>query len=377
MNFQLSEEQQMLADSAKRFVRDHFVKSSDVEKHRQNKKLMPLDQATWQQFAELGWLAVPFDEQHGGLGMGVLETMVLLEALGEGLIMAPYIATVVLGGGFLRRASAEQQAQTLPALVEGKRQLAFAAEEYERVFSLENTAMTARVNGSEIVLDGTKACVMNGDQADQLIVLARTAGQPGDRGGLSLFLVDANADGVERLAHRTVDGRQGAEIRFNNVTVPETACIGALGDGYALAHTVLMEGLLALSAESVGSLSVLLNETVEYSKTRKQFGLPIGKFQALQFRMADMFIAMEQTRSLLLAATLKTAEGHDDAAFAVHAMKAQLGRAGRKIAQEAIQIHGGMGMTDELGVGHYVKRLSAADGLFGNADVHLAALART
>lgn len=373
MNFQLSEEQQMLADSAKRFVRDN----SDVEKHRQNKKLMPLDTATWQQFADLGWLAVPFEEAHGGLGMGTLETMVLLEALGEGLIMAPYIATVVLGGGFLRRASAAQQAETIPALLEGKLQVAFAAEEYERVFTLENTAMAAEVQGTDVVLNGTKSCVMNGDQADLLVVLARTAGRPGDQEGLSLFLVDANAPGVERVAHRTVDGRQGAEIRFNQVKVSEAAIIGELNGGYAIARDVLHEGLLALSAESVGSLSVLLNETVEYSKTRQQFGMPIGKFQVLQFRMADMFIAMEQTRSLLLAATLKTVEGHADAAKAVHAMKAQLGRAGRQIAQEAIQIHGGMGMTDELGVGHYVKRVTAADGLFGNADVHLMAIARS
>ena len=373
MNFQLSEEQQMLADSAKRFVRDN----SDVETHRQNKKLMPLDAITWQQFADLGWLAVPFEEEHGGLGMGPLETMVLLEALGEGLIMAPYIATVVLGGGFLRRASAAQQAETIPALLEGKLQVAFAAEEYERVFTLENTAMAADVKGNEVILNGTKSCVMNGDQADLLVVLARTGGQPGDQDGLSLFLVDANAPGVERVAHRTVDGRQGAEIRFNQVKVSEAARIGELNGGYAIARDVLSEGLLALSAESVGSLSVLLNETVEYSKTRQQFGMPIGKFQVLQFRMADMFIAMEQTRSLLLAATLKTVEGHDDSAMAVHAMKAQLGRAGRKIAQEAIQIHGGMGMTDELGVGHYVKRVTAADGLFGNADVHLMAIARS
>ena len=373
MNFQLSEEQQMLADSAKRFVRDN----SDVETHRRNKKLMPLDAATWQQFADLGWLAVPFEEEHGGLGMGPLETMVLLEALGEGLIMAPYIATVVLGGGFLRQASAAQQAETIPALLEGKLQVAFAAEEYERVFTLENTAMVADLKGNEAILNGTKSCVMNGDQADLLVVLARTAGKPGDQDGLSLFLVDVNAPGVERVPHRTVDGRQGAEIRFNQVKVAEAARIGALHGGYAIARQVLHEGLLALSAESVGSLSVLLNETVEYSKTRKQFGMPIGKFQVLQFRMADMFIAMEQTRSLLLAATLKTVEGHDDAAMAVHAMKAQLGRAGRKIAQEAIQIHGGMGMTDELGVGHYVKRVTGVDGLFGNADVHLMAIARS
>ena len=373
MNFQLSEEQQMLADSAKRFVRDNH----DVEKHRQNKQLMPLDEATWGQFAELGWLAVPFAEEHGGLGMGPLETMVLLQELGEGLIMAPYIATVVLGGGFLRHASEAQQAETIPSLLEGGLQLAFAAEEYERVFTLENTAMKGEVQGGDVVLNGTKACVLNGDHADQLVVLVRTAGQPGDRDGLSLFLVDANAEGVERTPHRTVDGRQGAEIRFSNVKVAEAARIGELNQAYDIAKSVLLEGLLALSAECTGSLSVLLNDTVEYSKTRKQFGLPIGKFQALQFRMADMFIAMEQTRSLLMASTMKLVEGHDDAAKAVHAMKAQLGRAGRKIGQEAIQIHGGMGMTDELNVGHFVKRLTGVDGVFGNADVHLMEMVRS
>lgn len=367
MNFQLSEEQQMLADSAKRFVRDN----SNVETHRQNKKLMPLNETTWQQLAELGWLAVPFEEEYGGMGMGPLETMVLLEALGEGLIMSPYIATVVLGGGFLRRADAGTQAKTIPALIEGRLQLAFAVEEYERVFSLENTTLQGVVKDDDVVLNGTKASVMNGDQADLLVVLARTAGQPGDKEGLSLFLMDANAEGIERVPHRMVDGRQGAEIRFADVSVSQAECIGELNKGYDVAKAVLQEGLLALSAESVGSMSVLLDDTVEYTKTRKQFGVPISKFQVLQFRMTDMFIAMEQTRSLLLASTLKYVEGHADSDKAVHAMKAQLGRAGRKIAQEAIQIHGGMGMTDELGVGHFVKRLTAADGLFGNADVHL------
>ena len=371
MNFQLNDEQQMLADSARNFVRDH----SDVETHRRNRMQMELDQATWKQFAELGWLAVPFAEEHGGLGLGVTDTMVLLETLGEGLIMAPYIATVVLGGGFLRRAASSVQNENIPALIEGSLQMAFAAEEYERLFSLDNTAMRGELDGGDVVINGTKACVLNGDHADLLVVLVRTAGEPGQREGLSLLLVDAGAEGIERLPHRTVDGRQGAEIRFNQVRVARSVLIGELHQGADIAEAVLQEGLLAISAECVGSLSVLLNQTIEYSKTRQQFGVPIGKFQVLQHRMTDMFIHMEQTRSLLLAATLKYAAGHDDAARAVHAMKAQLGRAGRKILQEAIQIHGGMGMTDEMGVGHYAKRVTAADGMFGSADRHLMAMA--
>jgi alkylation response protein AidB-like acyl-CoA dehydrogenase len=260
-------------------------------------------------------------------------------------------------------------------LIEGKLQLAFAAEEYERVFSLENTAMVGEVLDNGILLNGTKACVFNGGHADLLVVLVRTDGSVGDRQGLSLVLVEANAAGIERLPHRTVDGRQGAEVRFSNVRVPQQALIGELNQAADIAEGVLQQALLAISAECVGSLSVLLEQTVEYSKTRQQFGVPIGKFQVLQHRMTDMFIAMEQTRSLLLAATLKTAAGHMDAPRAVHAMKAQLGRAGRKMVQEAIQIHGGMGMTDEMGVGHYAKRVTAADGMFGNADRHLMAMA--
>ena len=243
------------------------------------------------------------------------------------------------------------------------------------MFSLANTALRGEVGDTGIVLNGSKACVLNGDQADLLVVLARTAGVPGDRRGLSLLLVPADAEGVERIAHRTVDGRQGAELRFRDVQVTADALIGELHQGYDIAQAVLLEGLLAIAAECTGSLSVLLAQTVEYSKTRQQFGVPIGTFQVLQHRMADMFIAMEQIRSLLLAATLKYSAGHDDAARAVHALKAQLGRGGRRIVQEAIQIHGGMGMTDELAVGHFAKRVTAADGLFGNADGHLLAMA--
>lgn len=371
MNFQLSDEQQMLADSARQFVRDH----SSVEQLRQQRQLATPDAAAWQQFAELGWLAVPFEEQHGGLGLGVIETMVLLEHLGEGLVMAPYIATVVLGGGFLRRAPLALQDDRIPALIAGELQMAFAVEEYERVFSLENTALRAEPDGDDFRLNGCKACVLNGDQADLLVVLARSGATVGQRDGLSLLLVAADADGVTRLPHRTVDGRQGAEIRFDNVRVARSALIGEQDQGYAIAQAVLQEGLLAIAAECLGSLSVLLAQTVAYSKTRQQFGVPIGSFQVLQHRMADMFIILEQTRSLLQAATLLYAANDEQAVAAVHALKAQLGRGGRTLAQHAIQIHGGMGMTDELDIGHHAKRITAADGLFGNADRHLQAMA--
>lgn len=375
MDFSLNEEQTLIRDSVARFVAAGF----DVTRYREAVKASgPVDAETWGQFAELGWLALPFAEEDGGFGGGPVETMVLMEEFGKGLVREPYLATVVLGGGFLRRASDALRTQYIPDLVAGRLQLAFAAEEYDTAFDPVACAVSAiGTDQGDFRLNGTKSLVLNGDQADRLVVLARNSGQPGDQGGLSLLLVDPGADGVERRAHRTVDGRQAAEIRFQDVLVPQADVIGKPGEALPIVNDVLQEALLALGAEAMGALSVLLDSTVEYAKTRKQFGVPIGAFQALQHRMADMFMLCEQSRSLLLAATLKVAEGHEDAGRAVHALKAQLGRGGRKVAQEAIQLHGGIGMTDELAVGHYFKRLTAIDALFGNADQHLTAFARS
>lgn len=372
MNFSLSDEQQMLADSARRFVQGQY----HAEAHRENKTLTPVDQTLWRQFAELGWLALPFDEDDGGLGAGLVETMVLMEELGRGGVIAPYLATVVLGGGILRRADAACRARYLPDLVAGELQLALAVDEQERVFAPENTALQAREEGGGFVLSGRKILVLNGDQADRIMVLARTNGEPGDQHGLSLFLLDPHSQGVTLTPHRLVDGHQAAQLQLDDVRLAADTLIFQKDAAFEPVSKVLDEAVLALGAEAVGALSVLLDDTVEYSKTRKQFGVPIGNFQVLQHRMADMFMALEQTRSLLLAATLKTLEGHDDARQAVHALKARIGGAGRHIAQEAVQVHGGMGMTDELAVGHYFKRITAMDGLFGGADQHLAAFAR-
>lgn len=371
MDFSLSDEQQMLADSARRFVQG----LPDVAARYADKRLAPLDASLWQRFAELGWLALPFAEDDGGLGAGLVETMVLMEELGRGAVASPYLATVVLGGGVLRRAGPEWRARYLPDLVEGRLQLALAVDEQERVFAPRNTAMTAREDGDDYRLDGRKVMVLNGDQADRIIVLARTTGQAGERHGLSLFMLEPGLQGVTVTPHRLVDGHQAARVTFDDVRLPADALIGERDGALGLVEAVLEDAVLALGAEAVGALSVLLDSTVEYSKTRKQFGVPVGSFQVLQHRMADMFMAVEQTRSLLLAATLKTLEGHPDASRAVHALKARLGMAGRRVAQEAVQIHGGMGMTDELAVGHYFKRITAMDGLFGGADQHLTAFA--
>lgn len=372
MDFSLSDDQKQLRDSIAKFVKGSY----DFEKRRHIvKKDGGLSAETWAKFAELGWLMLPFAEEDGGLGGNVTDTMVLLEEFGKGLVVEPYIPTVVLGGGFIRRGSAEQKARYLEALVNGQLQAAFAVQEYETAFDIANTALRAEANGDGFVLNGTKSVVLNGDRADVIVVLARTSGNTGNRNGLSLFLVDADTPGITRTAHRLVDGSQAAEIRFGNVQVGASALLGEKDKGAALADTVIHEGILALGAEATGIMATLLYSTVEYAKTRKQFGVPIGNFQALQHRMADMFMAYEQVRSLLLCATLKVHEGHDDAVPAVHALKSLVGRAGRLIGQEAVQLHGGMGMTDELHIGHYFKRITAIDALFGNADQHTRAFA--
>lgn len=372
MDFSLSDEQKLLRDSAAKFIKGSY----DFDKRYKTVRLRNgFDEKIWQQFAELGWLALPFSEDDGGLGGSLIDTMVLLEELGKGLVVEPYIPSLVIGGGFLRRASTAQKERYLPGLIDGTLQLAFAADEYERAFDLTQANTRAVAEGDGFVLQGRKCCVMNGDKAEALVVLARNSGEAGSTEGLSLFLVERGSKGVTVTPHRTVDGQTAAEISLDSVYVGPEALLGTLGQGHALTQAVIQEAILALGAEAVGALSVLLYSTVEYAKTRKQFGVPIGSFQALQHRMSNMFMAYEQTKSLLLAATLMVHENQADAARAVHALKAQIGRGGRLIAQEAVQMHGGMGMTDELAIGHYFKRITQIDALFGNADQHIQAFA--
>lgn len=372
MDFSLNDDQKLLQDSVSKFVKGSY----DFEKRRNIvKQKNSFDPAVWSQFAELGWLMLPFSEEDDGLGGNLTDTMVLLEEFGKGLIVEPYIASIVTGGGFLKRADTNQKGKYLSRLVAGELQVAFAVQEYEHVFDMTQTQMIATVENDQLALNGCKSVVLNGDRADLLVVLARTQGQAGDRDGLTLLLVDANASGISRKAHRLVDGSQAAEIHFNHVKVDRSAILGELHKGADIADAVVAETILALGAEATGALSVLLYSTVEYTKTRKQFGVAIGSFQALQHRMTNMFMAYEQVRSLLLCATLKVHEGHEDAYKAVHALKANIGRLGRLIAQESVQLHGGMGMTDELHIGHYFKRITAIDALFGNFDHHIRAYA--
>jgi len=372
VDFDLSNEQQLLKDSVDRLIADRY--GFELRK----KYLAEPDgwsRDAWTQYAELGLLGLPFAEQHGGFGGGAVETMIVMEAFGRGLILEPYLATVVLGGGLIRRAGTPaQKAELLPRVAQGQLRLAFAHLERQSRWDLADVATTARQEGASWVLDGAKGVVLHGDCADRLLVTARVAGARQERDGVGLFLIDAAAPDVTRRGYLTQDGLRAAEIEFAGAggAVP----IGEPGRALSAIEQVVDEATAALCAEAVGVMAAMQEITLDYLKTRQQFGRPIGQFQALQHRAVDLLTAVEQARSMALFATVMS--GHPDSTErrrAISAAKVQIGRSGRQVGQEAIQLHGGIGMTMEYKVGHYFKRMTMIDQMFGDADHHLATLA--
>jgi pimeloyl-CoA dehydrogenase small subunit len=374
MDFELSEEQRLLQDSVARMLAGVY----DAEKRkRYSGETDGFSRALWRQYAELGLLGLPFEEKHGGIGGGAVETMIVMERFGRVLALEPYLASVILGGGLLRLGgSGAVQSAILPKVAAGETLLSFAHAERQARYDLFDVAATARKDGSDFILDGEKTLVLNGDSADFFVVSARLAGSRRDRAGLGLFLVDATAKGVTRRGYPTIDGRRAAEVSLSGVRAASDAVVGEIGSAAALIEQVSDHAIAALCAEAVGAMDALHENTVEYLKNRKQFGVPIGNFQVLQHRAADMLIALEQARSMALFAAMM-ADDPDPAARrqALSAAKVQIGRSGRLIGQQAIQLHGGIGMTMEYSAGHYFKRLTAIDTLFGDADHHLALLA--
>jgi len=366
MNFNLSEEQNMLKDSISRFVQNQY----DFETRR---KIVDSDEGfsrdNWKIFAELGWLSIPFTEDQGGFGGNVLDTMTVMEEMGKGLVAEPFIATVLLFGGLLSKSTNHTAHRaTIESIIGGEVQGAFAYLERQSRFEITDVKTTATKNNDGYTLNGEKTVVFNGPSADKIIVSARTNGEQCDQQGISLFIVDANAQGIEKTNYRLMDGQCVANITLNNVQVSAEQLVGELNNGYSLINTVINDVMIAICAEALGIMQVLNATTIEYAKTRKQFGVAIGSFQALQHRMVDTFMACEQTQSLLLRAAGSLAAGDDDAEKDTLALKVMVGRAGKLIGGEAIQIHGGMGITDELNVGHYVKRLMMINTTFGDAD---------
>lgn len=368
MNFDLSEEQRMLQDSVQRLLADQC---SFEQRQALLRDGGAGSDALWQQFAELGLLGLPFAEADGGLGGGPVDTLLVMQAIGRSLAPVPYLATAVLGGGLLRTvASSEQRARLVPAIAAGELTLAFAHSEPQARFDLGDVRTTARPDNGGWVLQGEKRFVLAGDSAQQLIVSARA----GD--GIGLFLVDAKQAGVSRRGYRIQDHSRCADIRFEDVKLEAGARLGQ-GDTLPAIELVVDQAIAALCAEAVGAMDVAQELTVDYLKVRKQFGVAIGSFQALQHRAVDMLVATEQARSMALYATMMCTEADAlERQRAVSAAKVQVNQSGRFVGQEALQLHGGIGMTEECQVGHYLRRLSMIEMLFGDTAHHLRRLAR-
>jgi pimeloyl-CoA dehydrogenase small subunit len=370
MDFDLSEEQRLLKDSVDGLLADSY----DFDQRKKYaKEKGGWSKTVWNKLAEQGLLGLPFSEADGGFGAGAVETALVMESLGKALVLEPYLATVVLGGGFLRHGgSAEQKAAHIPSIIDGSKTLAFAQLEKNSRYDLADVTTTARKKGAGWVIDGEKFVVLHGETADTLIVSARTKGGQRDRSGIGVFLVPANAKGVTIKGYPTQDGMRAADIRFEGVEVGADAAIGDPENGLPLIERVVDEARIAMCAEAVGAMDESLKSTVEYLKTRKQFGVAIGQFQTLQHRAADMFVALEQARSMSIFATM--ASDFEDArerAKAVAAAKVQIGKSLKFVGQQAIQLHGGVGMTMELKIGHYFKRLTMIESTFGDTDYHL------
>ncbi|MEZ5573211.1 MAG: acyl-CoA dehydrogenase [Halioglobus sp.] len=366
MNFNLSEEQGQIRDSIARFVAENY---SFDQRNAIVAESQGYSEAHWQQFAELGWLSIPFAEEYGGFAGGPVDTMVIMQEFGRGLVAEPFLATVLLFGGLLQAgASDAQRNDIIPRIIAGEVQGAFAYLERQSRYALTDIRTSAQLNGETWVINGEKTVVLNGGAAQQIIVAARTSGEQFDEAGITLFLVDADSAGLERIVYRMTDGQQAANIRLTDVAGAQV--IGSVGEGYSLMAQVMDDARLAICANALGAMEALNEQTLAYCKTREQFGVPIGSFQALQHRMVDMFGACENVKSLLYRAVCASQENSPDAKRSLLALKVMTGRAGRLIGGEAIQLHGGMGMTDELSVGFYVKRLMIINTLFGDADYH-------
>jgi pimeloyl-CoA dehydrogenase small subunit len=370
MNFEYSEEQRLLADTLKRFLATGYAFEARA-------KIMGstagYSEDVWATLAEMGLLGIPFASDHGGFGGSAVDVMIVMEAIGEGLVVEPYLATVGLGGQFVARAgTAAQQKRILPTLIQGKTKLAFAHTERGARYDLRQVSLPARASGDGWLLDGEKCMVLHGGCADLLVVSARTAGSHTDARGISLFLVERAAPGVGVTEYRTLDNLRVADVRLSGVTVPRDALIGPEGDGFPLAEEVVDYATALLCAEAVGAIKYAHDAILDYLKTRRQFGVPIGSFQALQHRMVDILISYEQARSLACLACVKvdTAEANERRRV-VSAAKIKIADACRHVSQEAVQLHGGMGMTEELKISHTFRRLTMIAQTFGDADHHL------
>ncbi|MBF6412737.1 acyl-CoA dehydrogenase family protein [Nocardia cyriacigeorgica] len=378
MDFSLTDEQQLLRDSVAGFLTARY----ELEKSRSAaKSVAGWQPEIWRGFAEeLGILGATLAERVDGMGGGPTELMVIAEELGHALVVEPFVDTVVVGGGLLSRAGGERADAVLRDIVAGSARIAFAALEPSTGESAHDISLTARRDGDEWVLDGSKIVVTSAPLATHLIISARTSGERRDRDGVSLFLTEFDASapsaGLEVHSYRTIDDRQAADLTFTGFRLPATALLGAEGEATANIEATLEEAIAAVAAESVGLMRKVVADTVEYSKQRQQFGQPIGQFQVLQHRMVDMYMELEQATAAAYLAAFALSASPSERARAISATKVTIARAARFIGQQSVQLHGAMGMTEELAIGHYFKRLTAIENEFGSSAYHLNRYAR-
>lgn len=369
MSVSLSAEQQMLKDSVEKFLQQNYEFET-----RRSLADSPLgySEENWKTFADLGWLSVPFAEENGGFGGNMVDVISISELMGKALVTEPFVANLILAGRLVELlGSVEQRQEFLTRLIAGELQLALAHTELQAGGNPACVGCRVRQQDDDYMISGEKIMVLNGPGADTLLVTARSTGKERSKEGIEVFLVDANSPGVIRRNYSTIDGSPVADIRFDDVLVPAKDRLGNPDTNFEALETVIDEAIVAYSAEAIGAMEILNQDTVEYAKTRKQFGMPIGKFQALQFRMVDMWIAHQQSQSALYMATLARSEGDSMAKRAASALKVKTSKASKFVGEQAVQIHGGIGTTDELRVGHYFKRLLCIEALLGSPDYHL------
>jgi pimeloyl-CoA dehydrogenase small subunit len=369
MDFSFTSEQDQLRDTVAKLVSQKYDFDTRRKVAKSEAGWRP---EMWSQFAELGLLGAPFTEAEGGFGSGPIEAMIISEEFGKGLVIEPFLQTVVIGGNFFRHGGTDaQKEENIAGIIGGETRFAFAYSEPKSRFDLHDVSTTAKKDGAGYTLNGHKAVVVGAPFATHLIVTARTSGGQRDAKGVTVFLVAKTAHGVTTRDYPTVDGLRASEVYFENVAVGADAVIGQVDGGLPLVEKVVDNAIAALCAEAVGCFKVLNEATISYAKQRKQFGQAIANFQVLQHRMVDMFMAAEQATSMTYMVTLKLDEADKARKLAASAAKVQVGKSGKLVSQDAVQIHGGMGMTDELNVGHFFKRVTMIESQFGNTDWHL------
>ncbi len=367
MDFNTTDEQTMLREMVSRYFADTYSFDNRMKTVHAGKGWNP---DVWKAFAEeLGILGAPFAEAHGGLGGGAVENMIVMEEIGRALVIEPYMSTVVIGGGFLKAAGGDNADAVIPQIVGGQVLIAFAHAEPQGRYDLGDLRTTAKKDGADHVINGHKSVVRDAPFATHYIVTTRTAGGQRDRDGVSVFILPADTAGITRRDYPTVDGSMASEVYFENVRAGADQLLGDADNGLALVERVVDEATAAICAEACGALRVLHATTLDYARQRKQFGKPISEFQSLQHRMVDMFMEVEQAVSITLMATLKL--DTPERATAVSAAKSKVGKACKFVGQNAVQIHGGIGISNELAVGHYFKRSTMIEGQFGSVDHHL------